>query len=159
VNAAAEEVLELAFAKESIVHLKPELTHLIQRHYEEIAWKRDKIPLDVDWERYGELERAGVVHFYTARMDGILIGYSCYIVNRHLHYKTTLFAQNDVLYIDKPYRGRKGAGFIRWCEEQLKALGVQVHGLHIKKWFDWSPLALRMGFEHMDGIYMKWIGN
>ena len=149
----------MIFARETLSDVRAELEPILRRHYEEIAWKRDRIPLDVDWEKYDLCEKNGSLEVYTARIDGKLAGYSAYFISRHPHYKQTIYAQNDVLYIDKPYRGRQGMEFIRWCETQLKARGVQVHGLHVKKWFDWSAMAVRMGFEPMDTILMKWIGD
>lgn len=147
----------MIFAQESLT-IQSELEPLLVQHYHEIAWNQDRIPLDVDWERYRMIEEMGKFVLFTARVEGQLVGYSAYLIDSHLHYRTTVFAQNDVLYIDPKFRGRQGAKFIAWCEEQLRGLGVNVHGIHIKDSFDWSALARRLGFELMDRIYLKWLG-
>ena len=149
--------LDIEFFEEPVLSVKDEALPLLAKHWTEIAWNRAQIPLDPDWERYGQIERAGKFVCYTLRAKGKLVGYSAYFVDKHLHYRQTTFALNDVLYIDPAYRGRKGTGFILWCERRLKARGAQVHGLHIKHSFNWSKLAERIGFQLMDYIYMKWL--
>jgi GNAT superfamily N-acetyltransferase len=149
----------MQFSEERLADIRQEIEPILYRHWQEIAWNKDKIPLDVDWDRYDALADNGSFVCYTARIDGKLVGYSAYFLAYHLHYKSTLFANNDVLYIDREYRGGGGAKFIKWCEERLSEKGVQVHGLHIKKCFDWSALAVRLGFEPIDTILLKWVGK
>lgn len=133
---------------------------MFERHYEEIAWKRDKIPLDIDHEAYLKMEAAGIVKVYTLRENGKLLAYAVWIVKTHLHYRKTLIAMNDVLYLDPAMRrGKLGVSFIRQCKQELKKLGAQVIGLHIKKCYDWSSLAERLGFECTETNHMQWIGE
>ena len=147
----------MRFARETLATVKEEVEPLLRAHYAEIAWRQDNIPLAVDWERYLELEKAGKFVVFTVRKDGTLLGYSAYFITHHLHYRTTIFASNDVLYLDPSARGGTGTKFIKWCDEQLKQLGAHIHGLHIKLSLDWSPIAERLGFDHVDHVYLKWL--
>ena len=72
----------------------------------------------------------------------------------NLHYKQSLQAQQDLLFIDSEYRGR-GMIFIKWCDDQLRTLGVQVVRHHIKLAHNWGKGLERLGYEAEDVIYSK----
>ena len=145
--------------REALMPAMQEAEGLLRAHYEEIAWRRDKIALAPDEARYKSLEKAGVLRVYTARADGRLIGYSVYLVAAALHYKDTVYANNDVLFIEAAARGTAGLRLIRFAEAALKAEGVHVVLLHVKSYNDWSVIAARMGYEPTDKIFQKWIGD
>lgn len=137
-----------------------ETAPLVEAHYREIAWRQDVIPLDPDYDRYAAGDTTGAIRIYTARQDGELIGYAVFIVNPHLHYKTTLWAMNDVLYVAEGRRGyRAGSKLLRYAEADLRANGVKVMGLHIKDLHNWGSLAKILGFERVESTWLKWIGG
>lgn len=141
----------MRFSQESIEANLEESKPLLQNHYSEIAHFQD-IPLDPDYDQYIALEKMGIVRCYVARNnDGAMVGYAVYFVRNNLHYKSSLQSVQDVLYIDPAYRGRGGA-FIIWCDEQLKAEGVQVNYHHVKVSHDFSPMLEKMGYVFVDKI-------
>lgn len=133
----------------------------LEAHYQEIAWRQDAIPLDIDVERYKLLYQHGQVVVFTAReKDLTLVGYNVYFVNPHLHYKSTLYAMNDVLYVAPGRRGLAiAAKMLRAAEDALRARGVKVMGLHIKDVHDWGALAKRQGYERVETSWFKRIGG
>jgi len=137
-----------------------ELMPLLRQHYEEIAWKQDKIALNPDLERYLQLEAAGMLRIYTAREAGAIIGYAVFCVAQELHYKDIKQAQSDVLYVDPLRRGAMvGKKLLRdYAEGELRREGVQDISLHIKFANDWSKLAEHWGYEKTDILMHKWIG-
>lgn len=149
----------ICYQRESFSSSFPEAKLLTQLHYDEIAWKKDKIPLSIDHVKYEAMDRAGSLRVYTARKDNKLVGYAIFIVGRHLHYDTTLYANNDVLYVDPRQRGTAGLRLIDFSEAALKTEGVHVVILHIKTYNDWSPVAVRKGYEPTDRVFQKWIGD
>jgi GNAT superfamily N-acetyltransferase len=150
----------IEFFEESFSSLDDSWKEIFQEHYEEIAWNKDKIKLDPDYEKYRLLDSKGMLKVYTAREDGILIGYSVWFLVWHMHYKSTLKAMNDILYLKKEYRGGMlGVRLLQYSEEKLKGLGVHTIGLHIKKSFDWGKMAEKLGFEPIETMYDKWIGD
>ena len=133
---------------------------LFEMHYKEIAWKQDKIALKPDLEKYKILEDKGILIMYSAREDGVLIGYAVWMIMPHMHYSDTKIGSNDVLYVHPNKRGgRTGLNLIKYSEVELKKLGVHSILLHIKKSFDWGNVAERIGYEAVDTIYQKWIGE
>lgn len=152
--------MKVTFQRETCESFFEEALPLLQDHYEEIAWNKDKIPLAVDVEAYRKMEAAGILVPFSLRThDEEMIAYAVYFVRTNPHYARTLFAMNDVVYMKPEYRGGVGSRFLEKCERELKELGVQVITYHIKDAYDWSPAILRQGFEKMETLYQKWIGD
>jgi GNAT superfamily N-acetyltransferase len=133
------------------------LEQLGARHWTEIAHFRD-IPLEVDWDAYAAFEAAGRLRTFTVRIDGQLVGYCLFILSHHPHYKSSLYAMQDVLFLAPEHRGAHiGAQLIRFCEERLRVEGVQVVTQHskAKRELDLGPLLTRLGYELVDTVWAK----
>lgn len=150
----------MLLARENFTDVYPEMKPLVQAHYEEIAWRRDQIPLVIDELRYKTLNDLGKLFIFTGRDAGRLMGYGVFVVDNHLHYASTKFAMNDIFYIHPRLRNRGNATeLLDFCEAELKRFDVNVMSLHIKPVLDWGPLAERQGFEPSDKIWLKWLEN
>lgn len=139
-----------------------EVRPLLEAHYREIAWRQDAIPLDIDVDRYKALYDAGHVLVLVAReKDLTLVGYNVYFVNQHLHYKSTVYAMNDVLYVTPGRRGLATAlKMLRVAEDILRGKFPRVvMGLHIKEAHDWGVLAQRAGYEKNEATWFKLVGG
>jgi len=133
-----------------------ELMPLLQAHYAEVA--HYDFPLDVWWEQYQKIAENGNLRVYTARIDGVLVGYEAFFLSRSLHYKSALFAQEDVLFVEKNARGaRIGIGLMQFAHESLKAAGVTAVYHHCKAKADLNlgPLYRRIGLAHVDEVWSK----
>ena len=140
----------MKFAEEPItVELLEEVKPLLEKHWEEIAHYKD-IPLDPDYELYLKMQSMGMIRAYSMRDgDAKLVGYAVYVVRPNLHYKKCLTATEDIIFVDPEKRGY-GMFLIKWCDEQLKLLGVQIVTHHIKFAMDWSKALMRQGYEKTD---------
>lgn len=146
----------MRFTTETVnVALFEEVSPLLVKHYREIAHYPD-IELDPDWESYAKVSEMGNLRVFGARTgpDSKLVGYAVYFVRANMHYKNSLQAVQDVLFVDPDYRGRGGA-FIKFCDEQLKAEGVQVTYHHIKAAHNFGPMLERIGYTLVDLIYSR----
>lgn len=143
------------FALERAATVINEIEHLLEQHYQEVTHHRD-IPVGCDFEKYQQLDRAGVLRIFTVRIMGELVGYSIFSVGTSLHYKSSLQARQDTLFLSAPYRkGLTGYKFIKWVDEQLKAEGVEIcyqHGKFVK---DIQSIFERLGYEPTYYVYMK----
>ena len=150
----------MIFQRENITtDLIREAAPLLKAHYEEVAWKQDKIPLDVDWEKYRVLDHAGSLVCYTGRVGGRLVAYSVFFLSRHPHYNSTRYAKNDIIFVHPEHRGMSGTRLIKYCEKQLIDLGVDVITYHVKTILDWGPLLERMEHDKVETCYSKWVGG
>ena len=92
----------------------------------------------------------------TARDEGKLVGYSIFFITNHLHYKSTVYANNDLLYLHPDYRkGSLGIKFIKASEIYLKNRGVAKILWHIKFNKDFRILLHRMGYVDEEVIVGK----
>jgi GNAT superfamily N-acetyltransferase len=138
----------------------PELEAHWKAHWAEIAHDRDKMPLDVDYETYAQLETRGQLHVVTVRVDDELVGYHITFVHPHPHYRSTLCGFADVYYIEPAYRqGFLAARLFRKVESSLRALGVQKLFSSCKADAPLGPLFRRLGWREADMHYTKWIGG
>lgn len=141
------------FQKESVAQVIGEIEPLLHKHWHEIAHYKD-IPLNPDWSRYIQVEEAGALRVFTVRKNEKLIGYCVYLLNKNMHYKDSLQALQDILFIDPEHRGG-GMKFLKWCDEQLRLEGVQAVYQHIKLKHNFGPMLERLGYELVDLIYAK----
>lgn len=128
---------------------------LLVEHWREIAHYPD-IPLSPDQATYTASAAAGIVRVFTARTpSGALVGYALFFVRPNPHYAESLQAAQDVIYLHPSMRGFNGIKFLRYCDEQLQAEGVQVVYQHVKvrAGQDFGPILERMGYERIDAIY------
>lgn len=127
---AAEQTI--SYNSEPVATLWPELFPLFELHYQEVATYHD-IPLEVDRLMYEELERLNILRVYTVRHNRELVGYGFYLVSTHLHYKSSLQAKQDLIYIHPDHR-RRGLGreLVEFADRELAAEGVQAVSQHVK---------------------------
>ena len=132
-----------------------EILPLLEKHKEEISIFKD-VPLDVDILKYIKMWVTDSFVFYSAREDGELIGYSAYFISSHIHYKSLLVAQADVLFLKKSKRkGLTGVRLLKYSEDKLKELGVDKILQSTKVHYDLGNLLGRLGYEECDKIYVK----
>ena len=150
----------VAFAVERYAGVVGEIKPLLERHYEEISANR-QFPLLPDWLAYERLDAQGKLNIVTARLDGVLIGYSVFFVVRHVHYQSMTVAQSDIVFIDKPHRqGSTGLKLIAASEKALLAAGVNKVVWHVKTDHDWGAILERRGYSPEETIWTKMIkGN
>ena len=149
------------YARETFEAAYDEAEPLLALHYREIAHYQD-IPLDVNEEAYRTLETLDMLRVFTVRLAADaetfpLIGYAVFVVNRNPHYKGSLQAVQDIIYVDPEFRkGRVGLNLLRFCEDELRAEGVQVILHHVKEKHPTLGFVLaKMGYEHIDSIYAR----
>lgn len=149
------------FNLESLSQCQNEIQPILRNeHWEEVGHYKD-IPIAMQWDKYAALQEMGKLRCYTVREflneefgEMILQGYAFFIVDKHLHYKHTLVASQDILYVRKPYRGI-GKQFLSWCDEQLKAEKVTTVTHHAKPWFNYGNLFEDLGYEKAETIWAR----
>ena len=133
-----------------------EMIPLLQDHYSEIARNQDFVELDPNYDQYQLLDESDMLHVFTARDGGKLIGYVVTFLAPNLHYKTTNFGLIDILFLKKEYRGRMvGYKMIKSAEESLKTIGVQVLQIGMKLAHDFGPMLERMGYTEIERTFEK----
>jgi hypothetical protein len=145
----------ITFQRQALGDCWEELQPLLADHWREIAHYPD-IPLDVDREAYVRIEQAGALRIFTVRDYGALRGYAAFFVMPHLHYKGSLLATADVIYLSPLVRHNLlGKTFIAWCDDQLRSEGVQVvaHRSSLRR--DIGSLFDALGYDYVERVWTK----
>jgi hypothetical protein len=144
----------ITFQKEAPMPFADEAMQLFKNHYDEIAERTDVIELDPNMEQYDVLFKKDMLEIHTIRDDGKLIGYSLWFITNHIHYKKSITASSDVLYISPNYRkGMLGYKFIKWTTEEIKKRNPQRIIFHVKPFLDYGRLLERIGGNFFEKIY------
>lgn len=148
----------MKFSRENAHQFIPEAMSLFSLHWGEVGHYKD-IPLEIDFETYNKLEDSGTLRIYSAREDdNKVVGYSFYFLKNNVHYKSSLQASQDIIFLH-PDKRKTGLGlsFIDWCDGELRKEGVQVvyHHVKTKKELNFGPLLEKLNYELIDLVYGK----
>jgi hypothetical protein len=144
----------MIFASEPLYPFWDEAQEMFKLHYDEIAQNKNAIKLDPDVSKYKALFQFNALNVYTARDNGKLVGYGVFVVSGHLHYKTSLTAESDLLYIHPDYRkGMAGYKLVKFCHGKLHDSGVQRIMWRMKPHRNFSRLIERLGGKLHEYVY------
>lgn len=108
--------------QEPLFMIMDEVRDLLDLHYQELCLNKDRVKLAPMWEKYAALEQAGCFVAYTVRNDGVLVGYSGFFIQPHMHYSGLMTAINDVLFVHPEARGRAGLQLVKFCESEIEKM-------------------------------------
>ncbi len=77
----------IKIAHECMANVKEDIKPLLDKHWAETEPNQDTIPLDPDWKEYALLDQMGILHIFTAREGGELVGYCVVMVSKSIHHK------------------------------------------------------------------------
>lgn len=145
--------METEFSLEELSSCWDEAKDLATRNHSETGALETK-EFAPDKEKYFLIEQSGMMRVFTARRYGELIGYCVFIIGNHPHYPNRKFATQDLLFIDKPYRGITSVKFIKWIDEELAKMGMDAI-CRIISTVDYSSTLERMGYLPLEKSYIK----
>ena len=145
---------DIVFKRELLGTVRPNIDGLLDLNYDELTLNKQAIKLNPDWAKYAQLEQDNKLVIFTVRHHDVLVGYSFFIVDTHLHYKDLVVANNDVLFIHREYRqGMLGIKFLKFCDANLHYVDKIVW--HVKDSNDFKPILHRMGYNNEDTLVGK----
>jgi hypothetical protein len=137
---------------------------LIANWTEAAPSQHERYPLDPDWPKYKMLERMGLYHAVGAWAGGQLVGYSGYFVQPTMHNRTSVWAVNDLLFLNPAHRrGPAAARIVLHALAMLRGLRVDrvVHSVKAephspagKRRARLANLFVRLGFEPEEDVYI-----
>lgn len=142
----------VVFGRERVSDIWKEIEPLFNKHHIEIDGP-GYLKLAPDFDNYRKADEAGNLRLWTARKEGVLVGYLVHLVANHHNYKS-FQAWEDVMFIDKNHRGF-GLSFIKWCDDQLKKEGVEMVTQNVSVNFDFSPILERIGYKQTYKVYSR----
>jgi hypothetical protein len=106
-------------------------------------------------DRYKQIEELGLLRLFTMRDAGKLVGYCVMFISHHMHYPTTLWAHQDVLFVVPEWRGFAAIRFIRTIDRALKESGVKYVIRQVTTKKNFSRTLVRMGYEELETSFMR----
>jgi GNAT superfamily N-acetyltransferase len=147
----------VSFQEETVEQCMWDVAKLAYTHWDEVASNKEERPLNINWPKYIELNRAGIIRAFTAREDnGNLVGYISFLISDHLRYKSWKYAQSDVYFVDQSTRGQGiGRQLFEEAEAWLKSLGVKSVIIQEKVKNPHEQLFTSLGFTLLEKLYEK----
>jgi GNAT superfamily N-acetyltransferase len=149
--------MSVVFKVEQWSDVLHELRPLFSLLWEDVALDKERFVAKHDDVKYTALDKAGILHLVTARLDGTLIGYFVSMLTPNPHYVDAgLMAFTDQYYIIPEYRkGNTGLKLFAFVEKCWLEKGVvkayNSHKLHR----DRGPMFRMLGWKPTDLIYTK----
>ena len=136
---------------------EPGIRDLITEYFEELSPFTD-IPLDIDWGRLLDQERAGIYRIWTARVNDTLAGFAAFYIQTHMYYRTVLSAVDAGHYLDPAFRDKGMVGWRMWRSAKAALIeeGVSFVMTHDNAKRPLMPFFLALGFEPLSTM---WIGD
>lgn len=147
---------EVSFQRETTAVIESGLVPLLVENQKEIDGAHPELAdfeFNPRMKDYVLAEDMGHLYIYTARRDGVLLGYMILHVFSSPRYRHKV-AHQDMFFIQKKHRGF-GLRFLRWVDEQLRAEGVEVVYQASKVAMDIGALYRRVGYTAHEVVYIK----
>lgn len=131
-----------------------QLRPLLNEHYAELALEDSvNVPSTAP---YFSLEDAGLLRVFVAREANDIVGYAFFSVVKNPQYGDALHAKQDLMFLTRAARrGLDGVVFMKWCDEQLKAEGVEVIYRHLNVKQPHDAILTRMGYDLRERVYTR----
>lgn len=139
---------------------EPNAADLLREHHATLGVHRDKLHLDINLDLMQQAEAEGRFRVWTARDDGLLVGYLGLWIIRHMHYPILMAVEDSFLLSAPNRRGYVGIRMIQGVSAALREMGVELLIIHEKVHFAAERGGLgkfyrRLGFEHTDNLWSK----
>ena len=147
----------MIYQEEKISEAFDEMDPLMIIHWQEVANNQDIRPLDINYDKYIELNNQGHLRLFTVRDDyGTLVGYATYFIADNLHYKTWKYASNDVYYLSEEHR-KTGVStkMFEEIEKWLKDMDVNNIVIQDKVHHTHEKFFTKMGYTLIEQNYEK----
>lgn len=117
--------MSVVFAEERVVDCWNEVLVLAHAHWQSTKSYRRHQPFAPSLDRYASYNQRGYFFLFTARDEGVLIGYFGVYLTPSMH-SQWLMATEDTFFLDPAHRGARTAlRFLEYIEAQCRARGVR----------------------------------
>ncbi len=125
---------------------------LVRQHWQEVV--TDERDLAPHWEFFREAEKKQHLVCFCAKKNEEIQGYAVFVLQPDLHSRHTLSAFNDAVFLRRECRKNgMGAAFLKYCDEELSRLGINLILWHVKPARDFSGVLKTMGYKQFSTIY------
>jgi len=149
----------ITYKVERIASMLEEFNQLLSEHMAEMNYfEMNGAKFDPDYDRYIRGQDAGHYIVVTARDNGELVGYAVFGIAPHMRFKSTVYAYEDLYYVEPDHR-RQGIArqlFVE-IEKLLTERGVAFVLATTKTYHDRTGLLEQSGYKHFEKVFCKQI--
>jgi len=147
----------ITYQEEKFTNILTEFDKMLSVHMAEMNYfQLNGAKFDPDYEKYIRGQQNNYYTLLTARDDGKLVGYTVFGVCPHIRFKSTLYASEDLYYVDPEYRRRGIARqLFKEMEKILTERGVAFILSTTKTYLDRSGLLEQNGYNHFEKVFVK----
>lgn len=109
-----------------------------------------------DADAYRGLARAGQLVVVSAREAGELVGYSIFMVRRHLHYSSLCAFEDAYFLTERCRRGGNGVRLIKATLGEIWRRGCRRAFFTTKEFANVGALFARLGGKRTDEVWSFW---
>lgn len=129
---------------------------ILREMYETTVASSDIPNYAFDWERYKQVQQAGMLLLTTARFENMLVGFALYLVVDHPHHNGTRSAECDAIAISVALRGNQiGRSLIDFSTDYLRGMNVKFVTHRYRTCYNAEPIFPKLGFRLIEHVYMK----
>lgn len=141
----------IKYQQEFLSQVKSDIGPLLEEDWQEIEHNKHLYKLDPDWDIYGKLEEQGSLFIFTCRDGSKLVGYFVVVIIPSLHYKGSMIAAADVIFLSKEYRsGLAGYKLFKFAENCLREDGFKTLQVTTTERNPIDPLMERLGYSKIE---------
>lgn len=145
----------ITYQVETYESTKDEVEDVTRDHWNEVPFGPwGDIGLDINHPQYDMMEQMGSLRVFTARDDGVIIGYLVIVAAAMLHHKEHWHATDDVIYVAPDYRGSDVFNtLVSMAVEECKRVGIHFFTLSVNPNYDFSSVMEKMGWVLTEKAY------
>lgn len=107
-----------------------------------------------DYARYLQLDDSGDLRTFVISSNRIIVGYSIFFIDTEIFQADIISARQSIVFVDKGHRG-VGLAFIKFCDDILRAQGVNSVWRQASAKFDVSKVYERLGYTFIEKSFMR----
>ena len=147
----------ITYQREQANLVVQDIVPLMHEHWTEIAYSQHEAPYDPDIDAFLRLDAAGALRLFTARDDGDLVGYACYMVFQSLNHRTERHANESGVFIHPGWRrGLTAWRMLKHADGELVREGIKAIHYNVPRAHPTLGVLLeRRGYSHSDDGFVR----
>jgi GNAT superfamily N-acetyltransferase len=127
------------------------------KHREELTTLKHIMILKIDWNKYRNLEKNGIMFSLVLRNENsVIVGYSVILVMPNMHFSDLIQAYSDTIYVHPKHRNTTwGIKLIKQTEKLAKEKGAKLMLWHGREGSVFSSIMPRLGYYVQDILFGK----
>jgi GNAT superfamily N-acetyltransferase len=143
---------DYVFAQEKLSECLEEIHPLLQKNHDETGVYQ--LPYNPNYPRYLALEKVDYIRFFTARLNGQIVGFALFFMDFEIYQKEVQSATQTLNYVTPEHRGA-GYSFMKFCDDILQKQGVNSIWRQASVKRDIGKVYERLGYALVEMSYLR----